>query len=217
MVDSNDWDRLEARFRALQPHDIDGLRAEWYGVDEQWRFVDSPSVSVLRRFNSAAQQAGRLLGASRAHGSLAWLQHLREDDELHPSRSSVTVIREGLRTDSIDLTILRVCEVSADYCERLADQLRSSQQSSSAQSKRQPIKTSRRRSPSGKTVSHRRRIIADFKRQHGLNGEGFALRAKISESAIRGMIRGDRSRYSLATEQRFLRQLAISKDQWNNR
>jgi hypothetical protein len=150
MSDSAFWRDLVTRFRELQKEQRgDGLRAEWYYIDHQWLLRGGPNASILRRFKQAVEHAVRRLGIepdtkAQLRGASAlntWLNFLRtetdafravgESVERIDGKSAKTIASAkkiaalwGRRPGTmrgIDGVIARVCEVSADYCEHLAD------------------------------------------------------------------------------------------------
>jgi hypothetical protein len=122
----NVWRDLEARFRTLQPAHASGLRAEWYGISKTWMLSDPPSATTLRRFESAAVRAAKVKG-SQALGD--WLTFLKAEslrtksNEYHVDSVSSHKIGKERKRRGENGSIERVCEVSANYCERLADEL----------------------------------------------------------------------------------------------
>jgi hypothetical protein len=151
MSDSAFWRDLVTRFRELQKEQRgDGLRAEWDDIDHQWHLRSEPNASILRRFEQAAEYAVRRLGMqpdtkAKRHGASArntWLNLLRSETnafrvtgdsvEKIEGKSAKTIASAkkiaalwGRRPGTwrgINGVIARVCEVSADYCEYLADQ-----------------------------------------------------------------------------------------------
>ena len=123
MSDADTWRELERRFRALQPEGKDGLRAEWYDLEKRWSLRDAPNDSVSRRFQSAAKKAAVTLGLLSPEAPDAWLGWLKDQMDLLPHETSAaTWDGTGVVAYGRNLDIPRVCEVSADYCERLGDQ-----------------------------------------------------------------------------------------------
>ena len=60
----------------------------------------------------------------------------------------------------------------------------------------------------------RREFVDDYKRQHGITLAHLAHRFGMSVSAIMGIIREDRSRYSDDKRDRFLKRLGVTEGQW---
>jgi hypothetical protein len=122
MRDSTFWRNLEARFRALQSSSNDGVRAEWHGIDARWVLRGAPSDSALRRFKQVAEcAASSLPGRHTGSGVDRWVSALKRDTDAFLVRGSMGV-REKRKNRFDDWgEIPRVCEVSADYCEKLAD------------------------------------------------------------------------------------------------
>jgi DNA-binding XRE family transcriptional regulator len=148
MPDSAFWRRFATRFRKLQPKRDKGLSAEWFEVDRRWDLQGASTASVLRRFKQAAQVAARKKSGSREADFNTWLDLLKQEAdafrmkgttstrppvaELEPSASPedpgpdaarwTTPTGEQFVWSGSWGEIPRVCEVSADYCEALADQ-----------------------------------------------------------------------------------------------
>ena len=208
------WRDLERRFRDLQPGHSDGLRAEWSEPEGRWHLtyprtdihiLSEPRMeplSVRRRFKSAAARAAVLLRLPRSQAHDAWLDYLRRENE---SRA----------------VIARVCEVSADLCERLADQADADEappfESSDGKRATKSRKTRGKRQPrhvAKKVETWRRHTVAVYKDSHSLTAVGLALRFGISKDAINGIIREDQLRFGEETQLHFLKQLGVSLDDW---
>ncbi len=76
--------------------------------------------------------------------------------------------------------------------------------------------------PSGRTISaatrkRRRELVIQHKQADGLTSEDLSRRCRISSTAIRGMIREDRTRYSDATLTRFLKTIGVSRKEWDRK
>jgi hypothetical protein len=61
----------------------------------------------------------------------------------------------------------------------------------------------------------RRGIVREFCSRNELTAVGLESRTGISESALRGIVRGDRLRFAPETEARLLRVIGVSPAQWN--
>lgn len=124
MADSAFWRDLEARFRALQPSQGDGLRAEWYSIDRRWLLRGAPSASVFRRFKQTAAYAAKMkVHPRRATSALDfWLGMLKREPDTFRVEGQAVVKEKGKTRRGEYGVIARVCEVSADYCQKLADQ-----------------------------------------------------------------------------------------------
>ncbi len=120
MADSAFWRDLEARFRALQPNDSDGLRAEWYSLSRRWLLRGAPSASVLRRFKRAAAFVAKNKGYPRGTSAVnSWLGVLKhEPDAYHvEAESTMTVKGKELRGGGPDSIPLRPAR-RARSCDR---------------------------------------------------------------------------------------------------
>ena len=221
MSDAETWRELEGRFRALQPDDQDGLRATWDDFSKRWVLKDAPSNSVLRRFKTAAEAAAVALGLSSAEAPPdGWLDSLKHQDDLFPVETGGVVTEgTGAVTHFDDPDIPRVCEVSADYCERLA--YRAVAHDAEAQTRAtqaSDVGAAGEAGLRGVTLSlrkRRRELLKKYKIEEGSTTADVARRFGMSASAIHGIIRGDRSRYSPDTEDRFLKQLGVSSREWD--
>ncbi len=66
-----------------------------------------------------------------------------------------------------------------------------------------------------KNLQRRRRLLVQaHRREHGLTAEGFALGIGLSNSAVRGIVREDWTRFSEATRDKLLRVLGVTVDEW---
>jgi hypothetical protein len=70
--------------------------------------------------------------------------------------------------------------------------------------------------PSKEVVRARNERVARYRREHDLTWKAFVLGIGMSESGIRGAIRGDRSRYGEDTLRRLLRTLGITVEMWDS-
>jgi hypothetical protein len=68
--------------------------------------------------------------------------------------------------------------------------------------------------PSLELVTRRRRAIKKYRDDHDLDALGFARMVGISDSAVRGIIREDWTRFDRATQDRLLSVIGMSRDAW---
>ena len=126
LADSAFWRDLETKFRALQPSDKndDGLCAEWDSRDRWWPLHYLPSADVLQRFKQNAEFAAKVGFNQRSNKPIdSWLELLkRETDAFYVEGNSDTRIKNKKVRYGKYGSIQRVCEVSATYCERLANE-----------------------------------------------------------------------------------------------
>ena len=57
-------------------------------------------------------------------------------------------------------------------------------------------------------------LVRRYKRENDLTGADLARRCKMSVTAIQGIIREDRTRYSDETQVTFLKKIGVSQEQW---
>lgn len=70
------------------------------------------------------------------------------------------------------------------------------------------------RVPSGELVKRRRHLVQKHRGDHGFSASGFAQRVGISESAIRGIVREDWTRFNRATQDRLLTAINVTREEW---
>ena len=63
-------------------------------------------------------------------------------------------------------------------------------------------------------IARRRNAVRKYRTDHDLNAEGLARRLGMSPTAVRGVVREDRKRFSTETRTRLLMGLAISIEDW---
>lgn len=79
----------------------------------------------------------------------------------------------------------------------------------------QVVSSSRDQLLAGQRVIHRRRLIDKYRRAHDLSAAAFARRVGISATAIRGIVKDDRKRFSESTRDRLLRAIGVSRELWD--
>ena len=234
MADSSSWSELAARFRSLQSTQ-DGLLADWDSVDRQWVLSGAPSNSVLRRFKSTARLAGVMLGKPQAKALDGWLNRLKADEDVRLSEFDIAR-RSGPHPDKLKrqpkkserhpkartgvaVTIDRVCEVSADQCEKLGDL---SHQAEAMPAEKPPGKQTKKRQvkpipATARRKKQRRDLVRAYRSSDDLTYEELGRRLKMSTTAIYGMISGDRSRYSLEKQKIFLDRIGVTQEEWDGK
>lgn len=70
------------------------------------------------------------------------------------------------------------------------------------------------RPPSAELVQRRRSIIQKHRAAHGLTAVGFARSIGMSDTGVRGIVREDWTRFNRATQERLLKALAVSREEW---
>jgi hypothetical protein len=70
------------------------------------------------------------------------------------------------------------------------------------------------RPPSRELIERRRRAVQKYREQHGLDAVGFARAAGISESAVRGIIREDTTRFNRTTQEKLLAIVGMTQADW---
>lgn len=138
MVEWREWRVLEARFRELQPKQGDGLRANWISTASEapawvesrprdhWHFSESEDSRTIRIFTLLAERAAHYLGHHDGESALFfWLDLIKQNTpSFELGTGSYSPHREhGLRLVSQLGMIRRVCEVSADYCMKLENEM----------------------------------------------------------------------------------------------
>jgi DNA-binding transcriptional regulator YiaG len=63
-------------------------------------------------------------------------------------------------------------------------------------------------------VKWRKSLIRQYRERNGLTADGFARRVGISDTAVRGMVNEDRTRFAAETQQRLLEKLGLTREQW---
>jgi hypothetical protein len=64
------------------------------------------------------------------------------------------------------------------------------------------------------TQVRRRELLKRYLADHNLSASGLARRVGISQTAIQGMVKGDRTRYSEQTLSTFLKHIGVQAGQW---
>jgi len=64
-------------------------------------------------------------------------------------------------------------------------------------------------------TTYRRRLIEKYRRDHDLTAAAFARKVGISDTAIRGIVKDDRKRFSEDTKDRLLSALGVSRERWD--
>jgi hypothetical protein len=122
----NHWLALASQFRALQTKDDNGLRAEYLSsgfdkeplwIGSQWALRDSPSDSIQYRFKTLAEKGADLAGLPNTLE--AWLNKLKREKRGYKPKDWAIMYPDG-GSDGGDIPC--VCEASADYCERRANE-----------------------------------------------------------------------------------------------
>jgi hypothetical protein len=70
------------------------------------------------------------------------------------------------------------------------------------------------RRPSPELVERRRRAVQRYRRGHDLSAAGFARKVGISETAITGIIREERKRFSPSTQEKLLDAIGMTREEW---
>jgi hypothetical protein len=68
--------------------------------------------------------------------------------------------------------------------------------------------------PSAALVKRRWDVIRKHRDAHRLDAVGFARRVGVSETAIKGIVRGDRTRFDDDTEDRRLKAIRMTREEW---
>ena len=227
------WRTLERRFRDLQPGHDDGLRAEWSEpegrshlayIGTDIHILSEPRMaplSVRRRFKSAAARAAALMSLSTSEAPDAWLDYLRGDEQTHAlSFPSSVFDAEGTQMSShVRVVIARVCEVSADLCERLADE--AFEQPEKATETSAVKRAGARKNKKGKTpgvtdaLCHQRRaLVEDFKKRRGWDRDELARYCGMSVATINAIIREDKQRFAADKREQLWKKLGVPVSKW---
>jgi len=75
-------------------------------------------------------------------------------------------------------------------------------------------KAAMQRPPSDELVARRRRAVQKYRADHDLDAVGFARVVGISETALRGIIREDSSRFSRSTQEKLLAAIGMTRAEW---
>ena len=70
------------------------------------------------------------------------------------------------------------------------------------------------RLPSRELVERRRRAVQRYRDDHDLSAAGFARKVGISETAISGIIREDRNRFNRGTQEKLLKVIGMTREEW---
>ena len=60
----------------------------------------------------------------------------------------------------------------------------------------------------------RQRVVVKYRKEHDLSAIAFARRVGVSETAVRGIVNEDRSRFSDETQARLLKVLTMTRHEW---
>jgi hypothetical protein len=215
--------------RLLAQHDGTSEAKRW----RLWLYDEKDINGIAKRFEWYAQSAA----ARRGFGGMAdealcyWLQQLTELDALVHKTHQITEHAGSFRVNGVGRTILDVCLLSAEYCQKCeAEETLARVANLKAAVRVYPIidsgvgETAVTASPAsrgyvsaGKSEglrARRRKIIKEYRREHDMNMADLARLAATSPTAIYGMVKGDNTRYSEETLVRFLKLIGVLPEQW---
>ena len=121
------WADLEAQFRELQAEDTHGLIANWTSgtwtdTGEQWYLSGAQNKRLEARFEWTAERAALKLGHPGGPDAVYyWLDLLKGHSPNFRGGIQNTTYENGIETHNENGEIHRVCEASADYCLKLAN------------------------------------------------------------------------------------------------
>jgi hypothetical protein len=127
------WNRLEREFRDLQAIKGIDLRAQWSSEDRKWHIASDPDesrigqvVALTKAFEAAAASAAMdWRGDDQA--IISWLDLLKRETAEYQIVPVDTSTQLG-NSDASEFGVIRqVCEVSADYCNLLANRAANTQ------------------------------------------------------------------------------------------
>jgi hypothetical protein len=142
-------------------------------------------------------------------------------EETHNPFYEPELITRGPQATLIPAMIADVLYAAASYCTHLKREVRRAYVTDECGSEGRPTKRPAGLLPTGKDrgtptlAAHRRRLIRAWLVERDLSMKIVAARTDISVDAIRGMIRGDRTRYAEKTLRKLLKFLGITPEQWN--
>lgn len=63
-------------------------------------------------------------------------------------------------------------------------------------------------------IARREALVSEYRVRKGLSAVAFSLRLGMSDTAIRGIIREDRTRFASAKQVKLLKELGVTRGEW---
>ena len=192
MGDSKDWRDLEARFRALQPEQGEGLNADWLlgtlmipnqdaPAGDHWSLSGASDPRTARVFTLLAERAVHYLGRCDGKSPLYfWLDLLKRNcantKSIHRMKAPNKLWARG--------TIHRVCEVSADYCLELENQVLSEGEKTSDNPIKFPLSVGQHRKARNASNPRIGQNINSFRKECGWSYEDLAKATGLDKKSV---------------------------------
>jgi DNA-binding transcriptional regulator YiaG len=203
------------------------LEAEFARIESEfrWQFAHVGSAEVvalvekflLERFDAGAAWLAVALGTPRADGvalSERWLE-----DAIAKSLEYVTAVFQHWSDSAQQQAHFQISQrlraKALAFTSEARFKLFDQQRSAVGETVKEVLsKSSSRRDIERRTV-HRRRLIEKYRRDSHLTAPAFARRVGISETAIRGIVKEDRRRFSEGTRERLLQAIGATRELWD--
>jgi hypothetical protein len=178
-----------------------------------WWLTDGPRDSFRARFDGVATRAGMALfsprGTKPRNYRDYWLHclclYLSTNDSAHLTREDGEHMMHNLPEASEAFAFrLKECALENEQWEKAISTVDSPRP-----------ETGKPTAPSAETVKRRRELIKRYRNAHeGMTMPDLARHTGTCVTAIQGMVRGDRTRYSEEKLSKFLKTIGVPADQW---